>query len=41
MRIFNNVKNQYAISLKFGDKFFTSPTMFGLEGKASISCSIK
>ena len=38
IRIFNNVEHRHAIYLKFGDKFFTSLAMLGLEAKASI-CS--
>lgn len=31
MAIFNNVKHRQIIYLKFGDKSFTSSTLFGLE----------
>ena len=41
MRIFNNLKYCHAICLKFGDRSFTSPTMIGLEAKASIYSRIK
>ena len=41
MRIFNNIKDRHANCLKFGDGFFTSLTMLGLEAKASIYLSIK
>ena len=30
MTIFKNAKHRHAICLEFGDKFFTSLTMFGL-----------
>ena len=36
IKILNNVKHLYATCLKFGDRFFTSITMSGLEVKASI-----
>ena len=39
IRILNNVKH-HAICLKFGDRLFTSLTMFGFEARASI-CSKK
>ena len=41
MRIFNNVKNNHTICLKFGDRFFTSLTMLRLETKAIICSVIK
>ena len=41
MRMFNNVKHHDVNYLKFGDRFFTSLTMLGLESKDSISFKIK
>ena len=41
MRISNNVKRRDAIYLKFDYRFFTSPTMIGLELKASIYYTIE
>ena len=37
MRIIYNVKHRYAIRLKFGGNFLTSPTKLELEAKASIA----
>ena len=41
MRIIYNVRHRYAIRLKFGDKFLTFLTKLVLEGKTSISSTIK
>ena len=41
MRIICNVKHCYAIRLKIEDKFLTFLTKLVLEGKASISSTIK
>ena len=41
MRIFNDLKHRHAIFLKFGNRFFTSLVMLGLEVKASICSVIK
>ena len=41
IRIFNNLKYRDAISLKFGDRLFTSLTMLGHESKARINTAIK
>ena len=41
MRIFNNAKLCHAIFFKFGDRFFTSLTMLGIEAKANICSTIK
>ena len=39
--IFNNVKHRHTICLKFGDNFFISLTMLGLQAKASVCSTIK
>ena len=41
MKIIYNVRHRYAIRLKFGDKFLTFLTKLVLEGKTSISSTIK
>ena len=41
MKMFNNVKHHDIIFFKFGDIFFTSLTMLGLESKGSISSTNK
>ena len=41
IRIFNNLKYRDAISLKFGDRLFTSLTMLGHESKARINTATK
>ena len=41
MKIIYNVRHRYAIRLKFGDKFVTFLTKLVLEGKTSISSTIK
>lgn len=41
MRIFNKVKYRDAMCLKFGDIFFTSLEVLGLESKANISSTNK
>ena len=41
MRIFNSLKYNHAIYLKFGHIPLTSLTMLGLEEKAGICSSIK
>ena len=41
MKIIYNVKNRYAIRVKFREKFLTSPTKLMLEKKASFCSTIK
>ena len=41
MRIIYKIRYRYAIRLKFGDKFLTFLAKLVLEGKASISSTIK
>ena len=41
MRIFKNVKFRHTMCLKFGDRFFISPIMLGIEQKGSMSSTIK
>ena len=41
IRLFNNVKHRHAIYLKFGEIFFASLTMLGLEAKAIIYSAVK
>ena len=41
IKIFENVKYRHVVYLKFGDKFFTSPTWLWCQGKTSIFSAIK
>ena len=41
MAIFDNAKHRHAICLKFGERFFTSRIMLGLQAKASVCSTIK
>ena len=41
MKTIYNVKDHYAISLKFGDKFLTSLTKLVLEAEVSICSTLK
>ena len=39
--MFDNAKHRHAIYLKFGDRFFASLTMLGIQTKASICSTVK
>ena len=41
MTTFNNVKYRHIHYLKFGDRFFPSLAILGLQTKASIFCTIR
>ena len=41
MAVFDDLKHRHAICLKFGDRFFTSLTMLGIQAKASIRSTIE